>query len=170
MNGHIVLFLSVVVCFFLFDVPVLGQGAAVLQKHGTGKRIYYTPGDEIRFSLQGEDHFRKDHIIAVIDSGFQFHYHFIGYEEIRTVDIRGKRWGSFDWNSAGLKVQIVGVGYIAIDTFNKTVVQGNTFEFDNTLWITGGSIFLAGTLMRFLKPRKIRTGGKYGFVYLEVPD
>jgi hypothetical protein len=142
----------------------------VLQKHGTEKRIYYSSGDEIRFSLKIEDHFRKDHIIAVTDSGFQFHYHFIRFEEIDRVDIRGKKWGNFNWNSAGLMVQIAGLGYIAIDTFNKTVVQGEAFEFDKTLWITGGSIFLAGTAMRFLQPRKIMLGGKYGFVYLEIPD
>ncbi len=149
--------------------PVYGQKFAILQKSGTGKEIYFKSGDEIRYQLKNEDHFRKDHIISVSDSGFQFHYYQILYHEVAKVDIKGKAWGNFNWNKLGMVVQIAGLGYIVIDTFNTTVVQGGDFEFDQNLWLTGGAIFLTGTALRFAQPKKITLGGRYRFRYLDLP-
>jgi hypothetical protein len=149
--------------------PLYAQEFAILEKSGTEKKVYFKSGDEIRYQLKGEDHFRRGNIISVSDSGFQFHYNQILFREIEKVDIKGKRWGNFNWNKTGLLIQIAGLGYIAIDAFNSTVVQDASYEFDQSVWITGGTIFLVGTALRFTKPKKIKLGGRYKFRYLNLP-
>lgn len=152
-----------------FSLHLHAQEFAILQKSGSQKEIYFKSGDKIRYQLKTDDHFRRDHIISVSDSGFQFHYYQVLFRDIAKVDIKGKRWGNFSWDKIGLIVQIAGVGYIVIDTFNRTVVQGNSFEFDEAVWITGGAMFLAGTAMRFAQPKRIKLGGRYRFRYLNLP-
>jgi hypothetical protein len=169
MNRFYMSILYLVLISFWHSFSLQAQEFGILEKTGTDKKIYFKSGDEIRYKLKNEDHFRRGHIISVSDSGFQFHYHLILFREIEKVDIRGKRWGNFDWNKTGLFVQIAGIGYIALDTFNSTVVQGETYEFDQSVWVTGGAIFLAGTALRFTKPKKIKLGGRYKFRYLDLP-
>lgn len=161
--------------FFLFSVGIFHQINAqreyiIVEKTLTSKQIKYNSGDEIRYKLVGEDFFRKDHIIALNDSSIEFHYHNILYSEISQVNIKGKRFASFDLNGIGTYAQIAGIGYIAIDQFNQTVVHGQDASFEKEVWIVGGMIFIGGTILKLLSPKKVKLGGKYRIRYMNLKD
>jgi len=161
--------LLLIAFFILAGTLVNAQKYAVLHKVGTSKEIRFKSGDEIRFRLKGEDHFRRDYIISISDSALHFHYHTVSFIEIDKVDIRGRRFNTFNWKGVGTALQIAGIGYVAIDSFNKTVVQGDSFDFEEPVWITGAILAGTGTLIKLAQPRKVKLGPKYKMRYFEMP-
>ncbi len=163
--------------FLFLTINILLSAAAwaqqeyfIIEKVINGNHIQYSSGDRITFRIKGEDHFRTDHIIALNDTAIEFHYYQLGYDEIDAVKLQGKRFTGFDFRQVGTYMQIAGVGYIAIDIFNKTLVQGNSFGFEKAVWITGAAIFAGGTFLKLFAPKKIRLGRKYRIRYLNFKD
>ena len=157
----------------LFTVGLLHQIKAqreyiVVEKTLTDKQIKYSSGDNISYKLKGEDFFRTDHIVALNDSSIEFHYNNILYRAISQVNIKGHRFTGIDYRNIGTFAQIAGVGYIVIDNFNKVVVQGQDAVFEKEVWIVGGLIFLGGTILKFLSPKKVKLGGKYRIRYMNL--
>ena len=166
-------FISFLFLFVLFTVGLLHQIKAqreyiVVEKTLTDKQIKYSSGDNISYKLKDEDFFRTDHIVALNDSSIEFHYNNILYREISQVNIKGHRFTGIDYRNIGTFAQIAGVGYIVIDNFNKVVVQGQDAVFEKEVWIVGGLIFLGGTILKFLSPKKVKLGGKYRIRYMNL--
>ncbi len=159
--------------FLLFSVGLLHQIIAqreyiVVEKTLTDKQIKYSSGDNISYKLKVEDFFRTDHIIALNDSSIEFHYNQILYSEISEINIKGERFTKANYKSIGSTLQFVGIGYIAIDQFNQVVVRGEEASFNQGVWIAGGLIFLGGTILKLLSPKKVRLGGKYRIRYMNL--
>ena len=166
-------FISFLFLFVLFTVGMLHQIKAqreyiVVEKTLTDKQIKYSSGDNISYKLKGEDFFRTDHIVALNDSSIEFHYNNILYREISQINIKGHRFTGINYRKIGTIAQIAGVGYIVIDNFNKVVVQGQDAVFEKEVWIVGGLIFLGGTILKFLAPKKVKLGGKYRLRYMNL--
>jgi hypothetical protein len=140
----------------------------VLEKTFKKKQIHYSSGDNISYKLKEEDFFRTDHIISLNDTAIAFHYHQVLYHEIAEINIKGKRFTGANWRSIGSKLQFVGIAYIAIDQFNQVVVRGEDASFNQNVWISGGLIYLAGTIMKVTQPRKVKLRGKYRLRYMNV--
>ncbi|NJN25356.1 MAG: hypothetical protein HC819_04955 [Cyclobacteriaceae bacterium] len=126
----------------------------VLEKTFTNKKLEYGSGDEISFKLKNEDFFRTDHIVALNDTAIEFHYNQIAYHEIAAIDLKGRRFSGANLRAIGGKLQFVGLAYIAIDQFNQVVVAGDDASFNSNVWIVGGLIYAAGTIMKFSQPKK----------------
>lgn len=139
-----------------------------MEKTLTSKQIVYSSGDPISYKLKEEDFFRNDHIVALNDSAIEFHYNQILYHEIAQINIKGKRFGGINLKSIGTTAQIVGIAYIAVDQFNQVVVRGEDASFNEDVWIAGGAIFAAGTVLKMLSPKKIKLGGKYRIRYMNL--
>ncbi len=158
------------VCAFFFVIlsyELKGQSEyIVVEKTLKEKQIKYSSGDEISYKLKGENFFRTNHIVALNDSSIELHYNNILYREISQVNIKGHRFTSIDIYSIGTYAQIAGIGYIVIDNFNKVVVQGQDAVFEKEVWIVGGIIFLGGTILKLLNPKKVKLGGKYRIRYM----
>lgn len=140
----------------------------VVEKTLSNKQIKYSSGDKISYKLAEEDFFRTDHIIALNDSSIEFHYKQIKYGEIAQVNIKGHRFGGMDLSNIGSYAQIVGIGYIAIDQFNQVVVRGEDASFNEGVWLTGGLIFTGGTILKLVKRKKVKLGGKYRIRYMNL--
>jgi len=140
----------------------------IVTKALSNKKIQYSSGDKISYKLKYEDFFRTDHIVALNDSSIEFHYNQILYTDISQIDVKGQNFTKFNYKSAGTKIQIVGIAYIAIDQFNQVVVHGEDASFNQGVWIAGGSIFLAGSIMKWIAPKKIKLGGKYTIKYINL--
>jgi len=160
---------------FLLSSTFLGIGIVkaqkeyiVVEKTLSNKQITYSSGDVITYKLKNEDFFRSDHIVALNDSSIEFHYNQILYEEIAQVNISGHRFTGLDVKSIGTYAQIAGIAYIAIDQFNQVIVRGEEATFNQGVWIAGGSIFLGGTILKLLSPKKIKLGGKYRIRYMNL--
>lgn len=150
----------VLFCVF-FQFSSHGQNVLLLEKSGTKKKTIFKSGDEIRFKLKGEKHFRQDHIISIKDSSIIFHYNKINLDEISEIDIRRKDFLDINLKQIGTLMQISGGMYIVLDQFNKTVVQGREWQFEEDVWVTGAVLLAAGTGIKFLHPRKFKVGGRY---------
>ena len=158
------------VCAFFFVIlsyELKGQSEyIVVEKTLKEKQIKYSSGDEISYKLKGENFFRTNHIVALNDSSIEFHYNNILYREISQVNIKRHRFTGINIYSIGTYAQIAGIGYIVIDQFNKVVVQGQDAVFEKEVWIVGGIIFLGGTILKLLNPKKVKLGGKYRIRYM----
>ncbi len=170
MTAWLISFSCVCVLFFaIISYELRGQSEyIVVEKTLTDKQIKYSSGDEISFKLKGENFFRTDHIVALNDSSIEFHYNNILYREISQVNIKGHRFTGLNIHSIGTYAQIAGIGYIVIDNFNKVVVQGQDAVFEKEVWIVGGIIFLGGTILKLLNPKKVKLGGKYRIRYMNL--
>ena len=140
----------------------------VVEKTLSNKQIKYSSGDKITYKLKGEDFFRTDHIVALNDTSIEFHYNNILYHDISQVNIKGHRFSGINYVSIGTYAQVAGIAYIAIDQFNQVVVRGEDASFNEGVWIAGGSIFLGGTILKMLAPKKLKLGGKYRIRYMDV--
>ncbi|GEM_PF-2566760 len=161
-------FTLTVLIFLFFSSILSAQNVLMLEKAGTNKKVFFKSGDEIRYKLKGEDHYRKDHIVSLKDSSIIFHYNKIGVEEISEIDIRKKDFIKFNLKKTGTVLQISGAVYILLDQFNKTVVQGNDWEFEGDVWITGAILVGVGTAIKFLHPKKFKVGGKYKLHIIDI--
>ena len=140
----------------------------VLEKTLSDRAVIYRSGDKITFRLKGEDFYRTNHIIALNDSSIEFHYYSVNYLEIDKIYLKRQRLSGFSLRMIGTYSQIAGLGYIAIDQFNQVLVRGEDPTFNDEVFIVGGLIFVSGTLLKFLEPRKIRVGGKYRLRYMNL--
>ncbi len=140
----------------------------VVEKTLSDKQIIYSSGDKIIYKLKDEDYFRTDHIIALNDTAIEFHYNQIPYRDITHVNIKGKNFINLGFNSVGSKLQFAGIAIIAIDQFNQVVIRGEDASFNQGIWIIGGSIFLGGTILKWMHPRKLKLGGKYRIRYMNL--
>ena len=157
--------------FFLLFIIQLAEAQKeyiVVEKTLSNKQITYSSGDIISYKLKDEDFFRTDHIVALNDSSIEFHYNQILYDEISQVNIKGLRFSGVNYLSIGTYAQIAGIAYIAIDQFNQVVVRGEDASFNRGVWIAGGAIFLGGTVLKMLEPKKVKLGGKYRIRYMNL--
>jgi len=155
------LILTSTILFFLLTGNLFAQNVLMLEKTGSNKRTFFKSGDEIRYKLENEDHFRRDYIVSLKDSSIVFHYNKIDIDEIEVVDISKKDFIKVNLKKIGTLLQVSGGFYILLDQFNKTVVQGKEWEFEEDVWITGAVLVVAGTAIKFLHPRKFKVGRKY---------
>ena len=153
--------IAITILCSIFSLSTQAQNILVLEKIGTKKKTTFKSGDLIRFKLKEEKHFRQDHIVSVKDSSLVFHYNKFGIDEIAQIDISKKDFTTVDVKKIGTLLQVAGLGYIAIDNLNRYVIQGEEYVFDESVWITGGVLFVAGTGLKFLKPKKFKVGGRY---------
>ncbi len=140
----------------------------VVEKTLSNKQIKFKSGDNLKYKLEGEDFFRTNRIIALNDSAIEFRFNQILYREISKINIKGCRFNGIDYNNIGTYAQIAGVGYILIDQFNRVVVAGHNADFNEQVWLVGGLIFLGGTILKILSPKKVKIGGKYRIRYMNL--
>lgn len=140
----------------------------VLEKTLTDRSVTYSSGDDITFKLKGENHYRTNHIVSLSDTAIQFHYYTVNYPEIEKVYLKHRRLSGFSLRKLGTFAQITGLGYIAIDQFNQVVVRGEDPSYNEDVFFVGGLIFVGGTALKFLEPRKVRVGGKYRLRYMDL--
>jgi hypothetical protein len=162
------LFLILIPFFGTIPSAVAQSEYIVVEKSVSNRQIKYESGDKIVYKLKGEDFFRNDVIVALNDTAIEFHYQQILYNEIAEVDVRGKRFSGTNWRSIGTKIQIVGIGYIAIDQFNQVVVRGEDPSFNENVWIAGGLIYIGGSVLKRLSPKKVKLNGKYRIRYMNI--
>ena len=133
---------------------LLAQNYLVLERSGSKKDTNFKIGETMRFKLNSEKFYRKDQIVNLEDSTIEFKGYKVYLNEIEKIDISKKRFSGFNFNEIGKLIQIAGAGYVVLDQFNKYVVQGQQWEFEQDVWITGGILFGTGTILRLLHPKR----------------
>ena len=148
------IFYFCVLLMILGRQELVAQNYLVLEKSGADKSVRFEVGEPMRFKLKNEKFFRKEGIMALQDSTIKFKDYEIYLNEIDKIDVRHKSFSGFDFDQIGTYTQIAGIGYILIDQLNKNIVQGQKWKFEKNVWITGGIIFVAGTILRMFHLKK----------------
>jgi hypothetical protein len=133
----------------------------LLQKAGSQKQVIFEEGEEIRYKVKGEDHFRKDFIVGLNGDRIVFHYQEVMLSDIEVIDIRQKEFGTFNLSSGGSKVIIAGSLYIIADYVSQTLIREEEGGLSGSTYAVGGGIIAVGILMKLAKKKKFRPGGRY---------
>lgn len=139
---------------FCFFCQAEAQQYLVVKKRNKSKLVYET-GDQLKFKVKGEKHWRKQLIVGFTEKGIRFHYFGIGLSDIEQIAIPVE-----DRNYGIPNVLIhAGIGFFVIDQFNQTVVSGEEFDPNQSTVIVALAGVGAGCLWKFLKRRKFNIDG-----------
>ena len=145
--------------------PVTGQVVnepyLILMKAGTSKQVVFLEGDEIRYKLSGEDHFRKNLIVGLRRDTIRFHYHDVALSELEVIDIRHKGFQNFHYSSGGTKVIMAGLLFLAGDYVSQKLIRDEDGPLSSGTYAISGTIIGVGLLMKLIEKKKFRPGGRF---------
>lgn len=155
----------ILICLLLASLSSLAQSQPspylLLKKAGTQKEVVFYEGDEIRFRIRGEDHYRRALIQGLRIDTVRFHYFEVAIRDIEVIDIRGHRYQHFHFASAGSKVIAAGMLFLAGDYVNQKLIQDEPGGLSTQTWAIAGSIVGAGLILKLFQKRRFRPGGRY---------
>ena len=132
-------------------IEVKAQDFMVLEKMGTKKRHEFYAGDEIIFMLKEEKFFRKDEIVGLGKGEIFFETGPVPLKDIVKVSLSNRR-GLL--RGTGTTLVIGGLGYMALDLFNKTITGGEVYV-DEKVARTAGIIAGTGLGMILISRKKV---------------
>lgn len=140
--------------FFLAFTSLQAQQFLVVEKMGTKKRFEYHPGDLIIFKLSGEKYFRSDEIDSFRDTLIIFAEGFISISDLEKISLKNKK-NAFKY--LGSTLITVGVGYFALDQFNK-IISGDGAYIDDGVVRTSVILTTGGLTLLGLANKKVTLG------------
>ncbi len=146
-------------------LPLLAQQGSgpylLLKKSGTSKQVVFREGDQIRYRMRGEDHFRKGLILGLRRDTVRFHYFEVPLSDFEVIDISSHNFQNFHYSHGGDKVIIAGVLFLAADFVSQKLIRDEEGELSPATYAISGGIIGAGFLMKLFHKRKFRPGGRY---------
>ena len=140
------------------------QDYLVLEKMGTKKRYVFYVDDPITFKIK-ETGFNTDVIVALTDSTIVFAGGSVPLKEIVGVSLKGLN----EWVTAsGITLMIAGFGYLIIDQFNNSVIQGNGISTDDGVIKTSAILAGIGFLMYTLARKNVNTAKNWRLRYVNI--
>lgn len=160
LNHHLTrTFLTTFLIFFLGFSTVYGQKFLALEKLGKTNRTTYYPGEEITYKNLSEEFERTD---ALIDLDFEkklviFRFDTMSISDFDYIRITPK--GGVFSPYTGLTIAVVGGAFFLIDMFNRAVVQGQPYTFDEStaqisLIIVGTGLLIYSFKKTKFKPKR----------------
>ena len=133
------------------------QTYLLLRKTGSTRRYEFFVGDEFVYKVKGQEQFYKDRITGFADSTLVLENNILLVSQVHEVDIRNARTNRNEILRTGeTLLPIVGVGLLAIDLFNYTVVDGQNFSLDRRITTTSASLVTTGFALRLFRRKKFK--------------
>lgn len=147
----------VLVLFLLIGSQLAhAQVYMVVRKKGSMRKYEYFVGSTIVYKQKGQDVFFTDKITEFGDSTLVLKNNLLLTNQIETLDIRNASSNRSEFLRASeTLLPSIGIGLLAIDLFNHTVVDGNSFELDRSTTTTAGILVAAGYGLKFARRKKI---------------
>lgn len=158
MRLYIISVLTIIL--FFQSNKAISQKYLLLRKVGRPYIITYNEGDYIRFKLKGERFFTKALIQGFEKGHIQFHYFRIKLDEIAEVDVSDKNFTVFSYRSGPGKLVTAGVGYLVLDQFNQTAIQGESFGISSQTAIVATSLTASGFLLKAIQKKRFKMKNK----------
>lgn len=149
----------VTILVLLICLPATAQRKLIIAKRASPAKYVFYEGDEIRFKLKGEKFWNKALIQGLGEDFIRLHYTTIKLSEIEAIDISSVGGGHFLKLVSGIAIT-AGVGFAAIDQFNRTVVDGEPGVDEKTMIIAGGLV-ASGVILNLLRRKKVKVGGRF---------
>ena len=144
--------------FLLLTGNLFAQKFLSLEKLGKTKRQTYSIGEEIKYKNVSEDFERTD-VITDLDYDKKlviFRFDTVEVSNFEYIRVEPRK-GVFS-PYTGLTIAAVGAAYFIIDWFNRSVVQGQDYTFDNNSAKTSLIIVGVGLLWYSFKRTKFKPG------------
>ncbi len=142
---------------FIFGSELSAQRylAVDLYRLGTFKRFSIYEGSMMKFKLKENHRMQKNKLVALKDSTLFF-------EDGTMVPVSDIKCVVVNRSHVLLQVLrrvlvIAGVGFIGLDTFNNAI-NGESPVFKEQVLTIGGSLFLAGQLLKLTETKRVRPG------------
>ena len=132
------------------------QSYMVLRKKGSVRRYEYRPGNYLVYRQKGNEAFFKDRITQFVDSTIVLENNILRLSQIETVDVSNAFSNrSPIWRGAEDALPAIGYGYLALDLFNNSIIDGNKFTFDEGVTTTSALLVLTGYSLKWMRRKKI---------------
>lgn len=131
----------------------------MIGKPGKPAKFEFEEGEMLRFRLQGEKHWNKGLIQGLHGDKIRLHYVTIDIQEIAAIDISDRGKGRFLATVSQIFL-IGGIGFSAIDQFNRTLVN-NDPDIDEKSLLIGGALASTGIFLKLIRKRTVRIGNGY---------
>ncbi|MEM1407616.1 MAG: hypothetical protein AAGG59_12630 [Bacteroidota bacterium] len=142
---------------FLIIISLTGYAQEkylILKKKNRPYSIIFQEGDEMRFKLKGERFFTKALIQGFGKDDIRFHYYRIKLDEIAEIDVASKNFTIFSFRSGPGKLLISGLAFVAIDQFNQTVVNDESFGIDSNTALIGAALTSSGIALKLIQKKR----------------
>lgn len=143
------------VLFFLAEVS-WAQNYLIVRKIGSTRKFEYYAGSSLTYLQRGEPLYFTDVITELRDSLIVLENNIINVSQIQAIDVRGaesNRPGIF--RVAEFTLPTLGIGLLAIDFINNSIVEGNEFSLDEGTTTAAATMIGTGLILKAVRRKKI---------------
>ncbi|KYG82091.1 hypothetical protein EV198_2705 [Roseivirga ehrenbergii] len=145
-----------IICLLLLSEAAFSQTYLVVRKKGSMRKYEYFVGSKIVYKQKGQEVFFTDRITEFADSTLVLDNNILHTSQITEIDVRGAESNRSKFLGASeTLLPTVGIGLMAIDLFNHTVVDGQKFSLDRSTTTTAGILMLTGYTMKIARRKKV---------------
>ena len=121
------------------------------------RRYTYYKGNELVYKQKGYDAYFRDRIIDFADSTIVLENNIILVNQLEVVDVRRANSNRASiLRSAETVLPTLGVGLMAIDLFNHSVIEGNELTLDQGVTTAAGAMVASGFILRGMRRKYIK--------------
>ncbi len=145
------------VAFFMIMASADAQVYLTLRKKGSTRKYQYFRGSKITYKMKGYDQFFTDRITDFADSTIILENNIILVKQLYEVDIRNASSNRpAIWNAGETALPPIGIGLLALDIFNHSVIDGNEFSLDKGVTTTSAVLVTTGYALRIMRRKIIK--------------
>lgn len=138
-----------------------------LRKKGSTRKYQYFKGNKITYKMQGYDQFFTDRITDFADSTIILENNIILIDQLYEVDVRNASSNRPPiWNAGETALPTIGIGLLALDIFNHSVIDGNDFSLDRGVTTTSAVLVTTGFALRVMRRKIIKLHNPKFEVYI----
>lgn len=154
--------------FFIYT-DLSAQAYMVVRKKGTKRRYEYRAGSYLTYKQKGWDIYTSDRIVELKDSTLVLENNLILIEQIESIDIQNAFTNRNKLlRQAEAMLPVIGVGLMALDFINHTVLEGNTYTLDERTTVSAAYFVATGYALKFMRRKKVHlTNPKFEVFIIE---
>tara|TARA_R110000796_G_scaffold252557_1_gene387720 strand:- start:111535 stop:112041 length:507 start_codon:yes stop_codon:yes gene_type:complete len=145
-----------VLCLLFVSEAAFSQTYLVVRKKGSMRKFEYFEGSTIVYKQKGQEVFFTDRITEFADSTLVLENNILHTSQITEIDVRGAESNRSKFLRASeTLLPTSGIGLMAIDLFNHTVVDGQSFSLDRSTTTTAAILVATGYTMKLARRKKV---------------
>lgn len=148
-------FVVILLSFFFAEISI-AQNYLIVRKIGSTRKFEYFAGDSFTYQQKGEPLYFTDIITELKDSLIVLENNIINISQIKAIDVRGAESNRPRiYRAAEVTLPTMGIGLLAIDLINNSIIEGNEFSLDGGTTSTAAVMVGTGLLLRTIRRKKI---------------
>lgn len=150
-------FILLFAAFTMIMASADAQVYLTVRKKGTTRKYQFFRGNQITYKMKGFDQFLTDRITDFADSTIVMENNILLVEQLHEIDVRNANSNRPEiLRSAEAVLPVIGIGWLALDIFNHTIIDGNEFSLDRRVTTTSGVLIVTGLTLNLLRRKVIK--------------